>query len=354
MTPAFSSRTAAAAFAFLLLVILLLPILTGKSGLPPRERIYASAPWSLGAYPYLENQIFEEKGDMDIVFIGSSLEYLGIDTPEVQKRLSEKLGRPAVVRSLCWFWSGFDALYFITQDLLRHRKVKMLIFTDETNANGLHPAADRWFRFGDNWEALKGLPPQAIAAFYAEAILGMPHNLLDLIEPSEPASAFPLRAQNPFERLGSLATEQGLDPKQTFVEYTPQTQATAADVCLYSSTTKDKFQFLSLPFSQLQRHFAQKFIDLAQKNGIKLVFLNLPALSEIRSPTITETEPWPTILGNEITIAGIPPATLFAGITDQDAPKLYYDANHFNRNGQRYFTSIIAPTLIDLYAQNHL
>jgi hypothetical protein len=357
MAPAFSSPKTAAAFAFLLLVILLLPILAGKSGLPSRERIYASAPWGVGAYPYLQNQIYEEKGDIDIVFIGSSVEYLGIDTPEVEKELSEKLGRPAVVRSLCWYWTGFDALYFITQDLLQNRKVHMLVFTDETGGNSTHPQAGRWFRFGDNWEALKGLSPVAIAGFYAEAIQAMPQNLLYLIEPGEPLRPFsgdfnverPLRAVNPSERLGSLAAEDVFDVNQPFIDYAPQTRATSADVCVYSSTTKDKFQFRSSPFSQVQSHFAQKFVELAKKNGTKLVFLNLPMISEVRSPTIAENEPWPAILGSETAIVGIPPATLFAGIADQDVLKLYFNPYHLNKNGQRYFTSIVSPTLINLY-----
>jgi hypothetical protein len=363
MVPAFSSQKAAAGFALLLLVVLVLPIVAGKSWLPPRERIYSTAPWGMGAFPYLDHQFYGEKNDIDIAFIGSSVEYFAIDTPALQKKLSEQLGRPAVVRSLCWYWSGFDALYFITEDLLRNRKVHVLVLTNEAGGSGTHPAADRWFRFGDNWEALNGLPLQTKAAFYAEAVLGMPRNLVNLIEPSGPLRPFagdfnvdrPLSAVNPAERLGSIAAEDMLQIGQPFVDYTPPSKANPSDVCLYSSATKDKFHFLSLPISQLQLHFARKFVELAKKNGTKIVFLNVPFFSDMKSSTIIETEPWSQILGTETTIMGIPPATLFAGISDQDVQKLYFNAYHLNKNGQRYFTSIIAPTLIDLYdAQNKL
>jgi hypothetical protein len=358
MTPAFSSTKQAGAFAFLLLIILLLPILAGKSGLPPRERIYSSAPWGVGAYPYLQKQFFEEKGDIDIAFIGSSVEYLGIDTPEVQQSLSKKLGRPAVVRSLCWYWLGFDALYFITEDLLRNRKVHMLVFTDETGGNSTHPEAERWFRFGDNKDALKGLPPQFGAGFYAEAVLGMPRNLLNLIEPEESLRPFsyqqfnldrPARAEDPSKRLGSLSAEEGFDVNDPFVEYSPQNKATPSDVCRYSPDTNAKFRFSHSPFPRVQFHFAQEFANLAKKNATRLVFLSVPFFSDMRSPVIPVAQNWPELLHSNIAILGVPPATLFANLSDDDVKKLYFNNFHFNKNGQRYFTSVVGPALVDLY-----
>ena len=69
MSPPFSSTRQAGAFALLLLLILLLPGVMGKSCLPPREEIYSSLPWGAGAYPYLEDQIFNQKEDIDIAFM---------------------------------------------------------------------------------------------------------------------------------------------------------------------------------------------------------------------------------------------------------------------------------------------
>src|ERR1035438_6486827 len=108
MSPGFFSPRHAVALALLLVLILLSPWLAGRSGLPPREQIYSSIPWRTGSFPYMHRQIFEEKGDIDIAFLGSSHMYNDIDTPYVQKQLSEKLGRPATVISLCWVNPGFD------------------------------------------------------------------------------------------------------------------------------------------------------------------------------------------------------------------------------------------------------
>jgi hypothetical protein len=359
MAPAFSSPRQAGAFAFLLLGVLLLPVLVGKSLLSPRERIYSSAPWSAGAYPYLHEQISHEKVDIDIAFIGASAEYLAIDTPEVQRQLTAKLGRQAVVRSLCWYWAGFDAIYFITEDLLRNRKVHMLIFTDASVENSPHPQAYRWFRFGDNQRDLTGLPPQTVAAFYAEAVLGMPNQLLEFFEPEQPAIPFSykqlssdgsLYAVNPSNRLGSLAAERGLDG-QPFVEFNPDSQANPSDACFYSPATKERFLSVNLAMPQIQLRFAQKLADLAEKSGTKLVFLSLPILDLARHPAIVVPRIWPDVLPS-VAMLGIPPAKLFQNISDDNVRRLFFDHAHLNKNGQRYFTSIFAPALVDYYAQS--
>jgi len=50
-----------------------------------------------------------------------------------------------------------------------------------------------------------------------------------------------------------------------------------------------------------------------------------------------------------VALVGISPATLFEGMTDNGARKLFCDAGHLNQNGQEYFTPLITPTLLQLY-----
>jgi hypothetical protein len=40
---------------------------------------------------------------------------------------------------------------------------------------------------------------------------------------------------------------------------------------------------------------------------------------------------------------------LFAGLSDEELHRLFTNAGHFNKNGMDYFTSLIAPGLIQLY-----
>jgi hypothetical protein len=358
MAPAFSSTKQAAAFALLLLVLLLLPVVMTKSLLPPRSDIYASLGWRYCAYDFLHRQIFEEKSDVDIAFIGSSRMWAGIDTPQVQAALSKKLGRPAVVLTLAWSWLGFDANYFITQDLLQNRKVRLIVFDDEYRADDVaHVAATHWFRFGDNAAALAGLPLRLQMSYYFASILGMPRNLLSCLRPNLPearASSENLCAQSSHDRLGAFTNERWMYPGRPFAEFVPQGDARPADVSVYSAATKNQFRFSGPATPPWQLQFAKKFAGLAQAHGTRLVFLHLcPVYSdnETNSPAVQERECWPDVLNSNVTMMGIPPARLYAGIRGEDLPKLFYtpDFYHFNKNGAAFFTRLITPALLQIY-----
>ncbi|HEX7571107.1 MAG TPA: hypothetical protein VF492_11435 [Verrucomicrobiae bacterium] len=365
MRPAFSSTTQAAAFALLLLVLLILPAVMGKNLLPPREQAYAVQGWGHGPYPWIRNQIFEETNDIDIAFVGSSHIFNAVNTPQVQAELSRKLGRPAVVRTIAWGGAGYEGLYLITRDLLAHRRVKLLVFYDENPEPGArpgNPAATTWFRFGDNADALRGLPLPDQELYYFAAIVGMPRNLLCLVRPNLPAPLVTdqpnywtliAHAPNPATRLGCLISQLGFAPNllavaAPFEFFAPATTARPADVINYSPATKTNFEFSSAPIPAWQIHFARRFAALLRARDVRPVMLYLPVLAEARAPVILERAFWPDVLTGA-GLLGIPPAKLFGGLTDAELRKIYADPVHFNQNGQEYFTRLITPKLIELY-----
>jgi hypothetical protein len=359
MPPAFSSLRQASAFALLLLVVLLSPWLVGRWGLPSRDQIYSSMSWRTGGFPYIHQQIFQEKGDIDMAFIGSSHMGNDIDTPYVQQQLSAKLGRTATVISLSWVNSGLEADYIIARDLLAHRKVRLLVFYDDRGDNVPHLTGWRWFRFGDDAPELAGLPFHFQFTYYYGAILGLPRNLLNDLRPNldlaPPAYLFHLRfPQADFipERLGTFTSRAGyINRPDLFAPYTPTTSATPSDVVVYGPDTHDDFTFADTPAAPLQLHFAQKFLALARGHSTPLACLNLPTISNEHDASIHEGRLWLDVFQGSTPLLGIAPARLFAGLGEDDIRKLYQDPVHFNQNGQAYFTRLITPQLIDLYEQ---
>jgi hypothetical protein len=369
MRPAFPSTKSAAAFALMLLILLLLPVLVGKKFLPTREESYSRQGWGSGPYPWIEDQIFHETNAIDIVFIGSSHIFNAINTPYVQEKLSARLGRPAVVRTIAWGGAGYDGLYFITRDLLAHRAVRLLVFYDENPSPGIrHNQTPAWFRFGEDASLLSGLDARNDGLFYFAAVIGMPRNLLSLIRLNLPAPLITNQKNhwetvsdgpNPVTQLGSLSYGKGFAPNpmaepEPFAPFTPSTAATSADATIFSPETKDEFEFSAAPLPAWQVYFAQKLAELFRAQKIQPVLLSLPTLSEVRSEKIPERADWPEIFGTNTLLLGIPPAKLFGGLTDEEVLKLYGDPYHLNRNGQEYFTPLIAPALLQTYeASNH-
>ena len=363
MAPAFSSRREAGVFALFLLVVLALPLLVPKSALPPREQIYAALPWDVGPFPFIHKQIYEEKGDIDIAIMGSSRIWACLDTPYLQQQLSEKLGRKAVVVTIGWPWAGFDALYMMSRDLMEHRKVHMLIFSDETSLMGVqetpHEQAWRWFRYSEEITEMAGLPWRVRLTYYYGTILGMPRTLLTMIRPN----LAPVETQEKFksledvhhwimpsEQLGALSVREFYpDQPEDFAPYTPEWSASPSEVVTYSPATASEFQFGNGPTNSLQIYYARRLAAMARDHGTKLVCLSVPAIASRRSPVLKEPYFWPDVLHTDVALVGIPSRDLFSGLTDRDVAKLFWDNVHFNLNGQRYFTRIVAPSLFDIY-----
>ena len=368
MRPAFDSTRQAAAFALLLLFSLTAPWLSAKKLLPQPKQTYSSESTRWERFQWVQKFIYEETNAIDIAFVGSSHIDLGINTPYVQQKLDERLGRKSVVRTIAWSGGGFDSLYFFTKDLLAHRHVKVLVFYDEAagdKADEVQQFVTHWFDWGEGQEVVAGLPLGEQAVYYYASVIGMPRNLLELLTsnlPSDPnstpisyVSKFKYLAADPETTLGCFEAHRSFNPllgingEVPFTPSTPQTGAMPSDVCTYSSETASNFAFSNQSLPVFQTYFAKQFGRLAENNGCKLVALHFPVFAERKSALITESRNWAGLLQTNVHMMGIPGERLFAGLSDSETGRLYYDPVHLNENGQRYFTSLITPTLLQFY-----
>jgi hypothetical protein len=363
LPPAFCSSRQAAAFAALLAILIALPALFAGAGLLHRSDVYLAIPWKYGESPWTQQKIFTEKGDVDIALISSSHLWAGVDTPYLQNELSRQLGRPATVFTLGWPWPGFDVTYTVARDLLNQRRVRMLVIDDEDERphDAPHLLAAYWFRVGDEPNELRNLPGVDDVSLYGSAVLGMPRQLLSLVrrDPVEdPASDRPnywsvsYRARNFAQQLGSLSVRLGFNYSRNFVEFYPAVRATASDARIYSDATRNSFRFGGPSSGRYQLQFAKKIGQLCKEKGVRLIVLKLPQFEQRKEMTVDAREPWMEIVSGPVDIVGIPPAKLFGAMSDEEIQRLFYDEVHFNQNGQRFFTPLITPALIKLYADS--
>lgn len=361
MPPAFSTTRQAAAFAILLAVLLIAPVFLANSSRTDRQDMYRAIPRKYGPFPWTQQKIFLETNDVDIAFMGSSHIWCGIHTPYVQQELSKQLGREAEVFTLGWPWAGFDALYFIARDLLAQRKVRMIVIYDEDRSPIVpHPQAARWFRIGNDSEALAGLDASSKISLYGSAVLGVPRTLLTMARPNlieDPMQSSPDFWETQFhaprfaEQLGAFRSQLGFNNKRSdFSIFTPPPLVTPADTVIYGDATRDDFKFSGRPMRDYQLHFAGKLAKLCRENGTRLVILDLPVFQEREQEKILERGAWPELLGEPVSLVGIPGAKLFAGISEEDVPRFFYNKSHLNQNGQDRFTPLITPALLKLYA----
>jgi hypothetical protein len=151
-----------------------------------------------------------------------------------------------------------------------------------------------------------------------------------------------------------MGFQDGPGEATPFVVYHPNTGISPSDVCIYGPDTKEKFAFSSTGLPPVQLYFARKLAALAQTHGCKLVVVHIPTFNERRSTVVSMPAFWPDALRVNVTMIGIPPATLFKGLSDDEIRKLYSNPLHLNQNGQDYFTALMTPNLVKIYeSQNH-
>lgn len=365
MRPAFSSTKSAAGFTALVLGILLLPVIIPIAWLPPRASLYSTIPWNYGAFPFIREQIFERKDKLDIAFIGSSRVWFDIDSPYVAHELTHQMGRSANVVTLGWSWPGFDATYCVAADLLGNRKVDLLVIYNEKPVQNMpHPISAHWFRWADDPEAREGLSWPLQAGLYTSGIISLPLSLMGLARanlPLSPISDTPnfqeklYHAPNPATRLGTLSSRLALNANPDFVELHPPVLSRNQAVQIYSPAMPGAFRFDQPPMPAFQDHYLRELLAKAHKKGTKVVMLYLPTPEEARWQVMHLQSNLQDLAAGPLTVMGIPPAELFAGISEADFKQLFCDLLHLNANGQAFYTQVITPKLLQVYAdQTHL
>ncbi|MBI5772286.1 MAG: hypothetical protein HZA89_00915 [Verrucomicrobia bacterium] len=358
MEPAFTSSRQASAFALLLLALLALPAVVGRTGALDRAQVYPTIPVAAGPYAYIHRQIFEEKGELDIAFVGSSFMWAGINTPYVQQQLTAALGREAKVVTLASVWPGLDRDYALLKDLLSRRKVKLLVLnfpnrelpTDDPDfvinrvSATPHIQAFRFYRAGEFPEVADGLPFTSQASLYASAVLGMPRHLLSRVRPD-----FTAPAEAELE-LGAHKVRRGYYGAP-YAEWRPAPPAIDPEEMIYRDATRSSFRFYQEPMPPYQMHFVRLIGQLLRETKVPVAILHIPHACERKVDAVEERLNWPELLGVSALLIGVPPARLFAGLGDEEIKRLY-SSDHLNDNGNAYFTRAVTPALVRVFTEH--
>lgn len=358
MRPAFPNFLGAVGFAVLLLALLAAPAVVARLGILDRSTAYPTMPVGAGPTRHIERQIFEEHGDLDVAFIGSSLMWSGVDAPYVQSALSDALGREAAVTVIASVWPGLDRDYAFLRDLLQRRRVRLVVlqfphrnrptldFAAEVNrvSDQPHVQAYRFYRVGEFPRVMDGLDWHGRTALYAEAVLGMPRHLLSMLRPN-------MMAPSPVEAtLGTRFQQLGFYGAP-FEPFRPTPPTVPAEEMIYSEATSASYRFFDEPLPPYQAQFAKLIASLIAEYDVPAVLLHVPQANEIDAEFVEERVNWLEDTGIDATMVGIPPAKLFRGFDEAETYK-FFSSDHLNENGAIYFTHTVMPALLKVYMDN--
>ena len=360
MRPVFSSSRQILGFALLLAAVLALPGLIAGLGVLRRVEVPVSPAWQFGPFGWIDSQIRHRTNEVDMVFLGSSRLFVGINPAMVQERLSAQLGRPAEVFTLGWNGTGYDAVHVVARDLLAHRKVRMLVIYDDFRPNPSSPhtfnnSAFLWLRPGADSVPVASLPGLERVQLYAGAVLRTPRFLASRPRRSpvpgataghpDEAVEFPDMAKN----LGAQRVRRTVPGQPPFEPFAPVVPARETDVAILSRDAADSLTDQP-PLPPYQAYWARELAQLCQAHGTRLVALQVP-LPEARLETRLHTlNAWPAFADVPVPLVGLPGAQLFGGLSAEEVQRFYYDPIHLNVNGADHFTKFMIPALLQLHA----
>lgn len=344
--PAFGSRAQAVGFLLVVVGALLLPIVIDNSGMVTRRSSYELMSSTHGAYSYIEKEIFEKDGDIDILFIGSSVLWRGIDTRQVQRALSEQLGREATVMTFGYDFNGIDTAYMILRDLTQRRRVHLVVFTIPRGGIGFREGpstvAYKFLSYTDHPEVVADMPWDSKVAIYAGNVLRSPRDLLLMLRPGQ------WRPSNVAADLGSKQVELGFDA--TSGSYVPiDLPPIDPSDAIPPAASDDKVTFTGNLPSHHQRIYLDHLLRLLDRTHTPLAIMNIPEYTERSSDKLVERFDWSARLGREIPLFGVRPKAFFAGLDDEQSKLLCSDDSHLNKNGSQRFTRGVIPALLMTY-----
>ena len=329
------------------IAFLILPMVVTPRGGQSRAQVYRTVPDSAGPFPAIERQIFQENGDIDVLFLGDSILWAAVDVTLFKEGLSRSLGREAVVLSFASNWDGIDRHYVLLKDLLARRRVGMVVFnlpSPKKIADKPHVQSFRWLRFAEFPELFDGLSWGNRLSLYSVMVLGAPRQLLgrlrgDLVDPNSTRE----------ELLEGLNGKRGY-LGEPFVDLGIETGGIKAEPVQYSGATKNQFSFTGPALGPMQRHFANLLVNLLTTHSVKGVVLHVPRYAELGSHTVDERECWPDALGGNLSLVGLSSKELFGDMDESKVRQFYYD-DHLNKNGKFAYTRAVSPKLWSLYGE---
>ena len=164
----------------LILVLFLLasmPWLMSVFDFPNREQRYSFISPQVGPTHAIFKALCKDTQPVDILILGSSLSMCALDPTILERELTNHLGRPSVVLNLSVHWRGEEIPFLLLKEILKQRKVKMLIWSSPqsiTWAEEPHELAFHFWDNGSNFSNLHDLPLKNQLQYLTGSILSLP------------------------------------------------------------------------------------------------------------------------------------------------------------------------------------
>ena len=334
VAPVFSRRYQAVCFILVSVLSLLAPLIMPKV-LPVKAR-YETVPWGLGDYAFMREQIFEESRPVDVLFLGPSAVWAGINPDVVEQALTARSGREATVLNFGANFFGHELAYFLLRDTLLHRRVRLVVLgVPSPTMSTPHVVTPYMLDVYRDAALIDSAPPRARLTYYAAAVLGAPRQLLSLVRPN--------RALNDFEQARHLIEKSGHGQHyETRADRGTVENVDDADGDAW--LTKGNRRIVEDPPEPHQEALLRAIAALCEQSGTRLTLVHMPRQTDDASVVVL---PVSDLLDGRLRL--IAPASKFMFLEPDGRAAFFRNAGHLNYRGSIQFTRDILPAVLSAY-----
>jgi hypothetical protein len=353
VAPPFEARSHIVVFVSSLLLALLFPLVNHAVFRPTAADVLRAVPPHYRNYHFMGDAI-AKGGDVDILIVGSSDAWTAFDVGILTEEISKIAARPVRILNFGADWFGTEANFVRIQYALSNLKAKVAVVMDTLGTPAYpHVLAKYWWLHPDE-DVPASLTFQERATLYTASVLGAPRqSWANLRRASHLSIAPPWQdyASGLERTSGFYGVEQGWH-NAPYVERTPPWRDIPTDPMFYRNGKGDAFRVGSEEYTEYETAFLKEAAAIVRAQGGTFAMASNLVLLEgrqgdkalFRPLWRNEQRPWPQI--------GIPTATLFAGLSDEETHAFYFDDYHVNASGAKHYSRAIAPALAKLLIAN--
>lgn len=342
---AFTSRFDLVVFFCLLLFILIFPLM-GFLGFPKKTLLYkSSSDWALQSG--INYYINENHDDIDVLILGFSSIWVGVDASLLEERLSETLGRKSKVIMLATNHPGEGILRTFYEDVVRNRKVKLvLVATPSRSSEAPHPYVSHILQIPQNLFMFENSTFKNQVKYYSLMMLRSFQRLLLL-----PRQVTLQTHEMDLSHNGSYLRPVLWGGKIKYKEE-PTTRLNIHSKSQILPAYKKTSFLLKNEISQFQTNHLIELRNRSLEMGSGFGFVYVPLYDERTEPSIVMRVDMRKFGVSQPPIFGVSNEALFAGQSDEQIQTFFYNQNHMNSHAAVQFTGLIAGEISEYFNEH--
>ena len=296
----FKNNTHALIFLCTLFFTLISPILISFFERNNNEDLIEAGP-EIGSLHQIHN-FYNNDIEYDIVFLGSSLLWTSVSPPIIAEHLNKNLDNKINVVTLASNWRGEDMLYRLWSGFLENKEAPKLLILSMPKVDDVqlkpHPRAHVWWSFKDFKYFFHKMNLETKLTYYATSVLGAPRKILSIIRNNSHLkrikyslnvnnNKFELTTKKPWIQpdsfTGELSVSQGFLGNSFEDLKNPPPPLIDFNDIVFSAKTLSKYKIHNTPLTLIQKIFLEEIFDLAQKNNVKVIVLNIPIYKYLKN-----------------------------------------------------------------------